>query len=125
MTPRGRILLAEDTLANVKLYQTILERAGYHVAVASHGLDAVDKALEERFDLILMDVGLPRIDGVEAATRIRAGDGPMAQAPIIALTADDDLKVRRSCEGAGMNGYLTKPVSPGELLQRIANTIAG
>lgn len=123
MASRARILLAEDTLANVKLYQTILERAGYAVTVATHGIEAVEKALAERFDVILMDIGLPRIDGVEAAGRIRAADGPTATAPILALTADDDLSVRRSCEGVGMDGYITKPVSPGELLQRVSTLV--
>lgn len=116
---RRRILLAEDTAANVALYRTILERAGHDVQVATHGVEAAEMGSTGAFDLILMDLGLPRIDGFEATDRIRAAG---VTTPIVPLTAEDDTKARRTCAEAGMVGFLTKPLSPALLLKTIAET---
>ncbi len=113
----AKILLAEDTVANVALYRTILERAGHAVTVAEHGVAAADQGATGAFDVILMDLGLPRIDGFEALARIRAAG---IATPVVALTADDDAKTRRACAEAGMVGFLTKPLSPAELLKTVA-----
>ncbi|MEO1330318.1 MAG: response regulator [Pseudomonadota bacterium] len=121
MPPKGRILLAEDTVANVALYRTVLERGGFAVEVAEHGVEAAEKGASGGFDLILMDLGLPRIDGFEALERIRAAG---VVVPVVPLTADDDAKTRRICEEAGMVGFLTKPLSPAELLKTVAQLIA-
>ena len=125
MSNKGRVLLAEDTPANVMLYQTLLTRAGYEIDVAEDGVSAVEKAGTSQYDVILMDLGLPMIDGLEATQRIRMGAGDSASAPIVALTADDDLKTRRACAAIGIVGFLVKPVSPAELVDNIATTIAG
>lgn len=120
MPSQRSILIVEDVAANIALYRAIIERAGYAVAVAEDGETATEMASAKRFDLIVMDIGLPGIDGAEAARRIRASGGPAADAPIIALTADDDTHVRRACKEAGMNGYLAKPLSPAALLKEVA-----
>lgn len=124
MSEKGRILLAEDTPANVHLFETILTRAGYDVVVAEDGAIAVDRAKAERFDVILMDLGLPLIDGFEATQRIRTSDAASATTPIMALTADDDAKTRRACAVIGIVGFIAKPVAPGELTEMIAAAIA-
>lgn len=111
-----RILLAEDTLANIHLYKAVLEAGGHKLTVAEHGVEAVEKACAEPHDLILMDLGLPRITGLEAAERIRAAG---VRTPIIALTADDEPSIRKACQNVGMAGYLTKPISPALLVKTV------
>lgn len=125
MSSKGRILLAEDTPANIELYRTLLTRAGYEIDVTPDGVDAVEAAAATRYDVILMDLGLPRIDGLEATQRIRIGDGASAATPILALTADDDLRTRRACAAIGIVGFMVKPISPAELIKNVATTIAG
>lgn len=115
MAEQPRILIAEDVAANLALYRAVLERSGYHVDGAEDGETAVRKAAETRYALILMDVGLPGVDGPEATRRIRV-EQSAEQTPIIALTADDDAHVRRACKEAGMNDFLFKPLSPSALL---------
>lgn len=115
------ILVAEDTAVNAQLYRVLLENAGHRVVVAEHGVEAVEKATGGRFDLILMDLGLPRITGLEAAERIRAAG---VETPIIALTAEDDPSSKRACDEVGMNGFLHKPIRPAELLRAVAAPLA-
>lgn len=115
------ILLAEDVAANVLLFQAVLEGAGYAVEVAENGPKAAELGASGRFGLILMDIGLPGLSGVEAAERIRAAE---IETPILALTAEDDRGSERACIDAGMNGYLAKPVSPEALLTAVAQSIA-
>lgn len=125
MSDRGRVLLAEDTPANIQLYRVVLGRAGYDVDVAEDGEKAVRCAAAKRYDIILMDLGLPVFDGFEATQRIRIDEtGASLSTPIVALTADDDLKTRRACAAIGIVGYISKPVSPVELIKEIDQTIA-
>lgn len=115
-----KILLTEDVPANVALYRVLLEKSGHSVDAAADGETAVSLAAAHAYDVVLMDLGLPGINGVEAARRIRAGGGPSAQAPVIALSADDEPHLRRACEAVGMTGYLVKPLSPVALLAALA-----
>jgi PAS domain S-box-containing protein len=115
-----RILLAEDNPVNQKLISTILTREGYAVSVVGDGLKAVQAVSRETFDLILMDVQMPNMDGNEAARRIK--ENPWYESvPLIALTAfamkEDETKARN----AGFDEYLTKPIKKEELLRAIAN----
>ncbi|MBX2856792.1 MAG: response regulator [Rhodobacteraceae bacterium] len=114
------ILLAEDEPANITLYKTVLSRAGYQVDVAEDGPSAVEQASARRYGLILMDLGLPLYDGIEATQRIRIGDGPNLAAPIVALTADDDQQTRRACAAIGFVNFLVKPLGPADLLNEVA-----
>ena len=120
MGPERLILLAEDEPANITLYSTVLSRAGYRVDVAENGQQAVECANAKRYGLILMDLGLPIFDGIEATQRIRIGDGPNLAAPIVALTADDDQQTRRACAAIGFVNYLVKPLGPKDLLKEVA-----
>lgn len=117
----ARVLLAEDVSANIALFRAVLTKAGFTVDVAPDGAMAVDMATSGAPDLILMDIGLPKLDGLEAARQIRAAG---VQAPIYALTAEDDTKTRRDCEAAGMSGYLCKPLSPVALVQTVRSALA-
>ena len=114
------ILLAEDEPANITLYKTVLTRAGYQVDIAEDGPTAVEQANARRYGLILMDLGLPIFDGIEATQRIRIGDGPNLAAPIVALTADDDQQTRRACAAIGFVNFLVKPLGPTDLIHEVS-----
>jgi signal transduction histidine kinase/DNA-binding response OmpR family regulator len=111
-----RVLLAEDNPINALLARTLLTREGCLVSVVQDGQEAVDAAATGAYDLILLDIRMPRLDGLEAAQRIRAGQGPSAQAPIVALTADAGEAERVQALQAGMDDFITKPIDATRLL---------
>lgn len=115
--PGLRVLLAEDNPINALLARTLLTRAGCIVTGAQDGEEAVAAAAAAAFDLILLDIRMPRLDGFEAAARIRAGGGPSASAPIVALTADAGDEERVLAVKAGMDDFITKPIDANRLLQ--------
>lgn len=114
--PALDILAADDNPVNLRLLTIILERAGHRVSTARDGLEAV-RALEARpFDLVLMDVQMPVLDGLGATARIRAlADPTRAATPIVAVTANAMRGDDEACFAAGMDGYVTKPVSMASL----------
>ncbi|MGE4553894.1 MAG: ATP-binding protein, partial [Desulfovibrionaceae bacterium] len=123
-TPSGRaprILLAEDNRVNRIAPLHFLKRLGYEVAVAENGEEVLE-LLEHHgpFDLVLMDVQMPVMDGEEATRRIRASDRPWARIPILALTAYAQSSDRQRFLDAGMDGYLAKPVDLGTLAEELA-----
>jgi len=119
-----KILLAEDNPTNRMIAVRILEGMGASVQTAEDGLEALKAVSAQRFDLVLMDVQMPRMGGVEATRRIRATDGPQAAIPIIALTADTLAHQRKGYVAAGMDGLVAKPMSPVALVQEIVRVIA-
>ena len=119
--PPMRILLAEDNVVNQRLAVRLLEREGHSVLLVSNGKDAVDAVTRELFDVILMDVQMPEMDGFEATRSIRAReDGIAAHVPIVAMTACAMSGDRERCLDAGMDAYVTKPIKLAELLREIA-----
>jgi CheY-like chemotaxis protein len=104
------ILLAEDNLVNRKIAQRLLLRLGYDAETADNGQDAVARAQAHPFQLILMDLQMPEMDGLEASRRIRATLPPDRQPKIVALTANAIAGDRERCIEAGMDDYITKPV---------------
>jgi signal transduction histidine kinase/ligand-binding sensor domain-containing protein/CheY-like chemotaxis protein len=120
-----RILLAEDNPVNQKVAVRLLEKHGHSVAVAGDGRAAVSAWERETFDAILMDVQMPEMDGLEAASLIRAGEaGTARHVPIIAMTAHAMSGDRDRCLAAGMDAYVTKPVQPAELFRAMAAAAA-
>lgn len=115
MPSANRILLAEDNEVNARLVVAVLGQVGYAVTVAVNGEQAAEMAATGEFDLVLMDVNMPEINGLEATKRIRAGAAPACDMTIIALTADDDSVMRRQCADAGMDGYISKPIDMADL----------
>jgi signal transduction histidine kinase/CheY-like chemotaxis protein len=111
-----RVLLAEDNPINALLARTLLTRAGCIVTTAQDGEEAVTVARSGAYDLILLDIRMPRLDGLAAAARIRNGGGPSAAAPIVALTADAGEEERVRAFKAGMDDFITKPIDAGRLL---------
>jgi PAS domain S-box-containing protein len=111
------ILLAEDNAINMLLIRELLRRRGHRITEVTTGTDAVKAASQAEFDLLLTDIHMPGMDGIEAARAIRAGEasGNRRRLPIVALTADVLAEGKQACLDAGMDGFLTKPVNPGEL----------
>ena len=105
-----RVLLAEDVELNRDIICTVLARDGHHVVVAENGSEAVERATEQTFDLILMDVHMPVMDGLDATRAIRALPGAAGTTPIIALTANVMASEQEKCRQAGMDSVLMKPV---------------
>jgi signal transduction histidine kinase/ActR/RegA family two-component response regulator len=115
-----RVLLAEDNIVNQRVATRFLERLGHAVTVANDGREAVEWWLRERFDLVLMDVQMPEMDGFEAVAAIRDVERETGmRTPIIALTAHAMSGDRERCLAAGMDGYLTKPIKLAHLVAAI------
>ncbi|MFD1628019.1 hybrid sensor histidine kinase/response regulator [Azospirillum griseum] len=119
--PSRRILLAEDLEMNRDLAIAILSRAGHRVDAVNDGAAAVAAVQEHPYDIVLMDVQMPVMDGLEAARRIRALPSPVARIPILALTAGVLAVEVERCADAGMNGHLAKPLEKTALLDAIAH----
>lgn len=117
------LLIAEDNETIIQTYSEYLQAVGYRVIVARNGIEAVEKTQEAHPHLVLMDIQMPKMDGLEAISRIRA-DQDVAQIPIIALTALAMPGDRQRCFDAGANGYLSKPVSLVELKTTIKDLLA-
>jgi CheY-like chemotaxis protein/anti-sigma regulatory factor (Ser/Thr protein kinase) len=116
-----RILLAEDSLVNQKLAVTLLKKKGHEVTVANNGKEAVALEEEGGFDVILMDVQMPEMDGLEATKLIRTRErGSGRRIPIIALTAHALKGDRDRCLDAGMDEYVSKPIRVPELMKALA-----
>ncbi len=122
--PPLRILLAEDNKVNQMIVRAFLKPGGHDVTIAGNGLEAVEQAKAARFDVVLMDVQMPVMDGVTATKAIRAFSGDAAAVPIIALTANALSEDRETYLRAGMTDYLSKPVDSGALLRAIAGAVA-
>ncbi len=119
------ILLVEDNLINQKLAVSLLEKRGYRVEVAENGRKALEAWASRSFDLILMDVQMPEMDGLEAARRIRQREGQSGgHIPIVAMTAHAMEDDRQRCLEAGMDEVITKPISP-QTLYAAVETAAG
>jgi CheY-like chemotaxis protein len=118
------ILVAEDVEVNRRLAEAFLTVGGHAVRFAGDGAEAVQMASESNFDLILMDIMMPVMDGLEATRRIRALPSPArAQVPIVAVTANSQQTVREACEAAGMDGFMAKPLTR-NLLESVLSSIA-
>jgi signal transduction histidine kinase/DNA-binding response OmpR family regulator len=105
-----RILLAEDNVVNQKLALRLLQQMGYRADVAGNGLEAVQSVQRQAYDVVLMDVQMPEMDGLEATRRIRSEGTPHGQPRIIAMTANAMQGDREACLAAGMDDYVTKPI---------------
>jgi len=118
-----RALVVDDIVANVKLVSMLLTRFGATVKEARGGEEAVEACQQERFDLILMDLAMPGMDGFEAVRAIRAQPGANQDTPIVALTADVTRGIQARCEKAGMNGYVAKPVTFASLFDAVRDAV--
>ena len=110
-----KILLTEDNIVNQKVATKILEKLGYKADIANNGLEAVEKVKSFSYDIIFMDLLMPKLDGIEATQRIRAELTEGKNPKIIAMTADSMMNDKDSCVKAGMDDYINKPIGVEEL----------
>jgi len=119
LIPRLRILLVEDNVINQRVATKLLERLGQEVIVASDGREAIKHVQDATFDLVLMDVQMPDLDGIAATRLIRNIGAPFDKLPIVAMTANASDRHRQDCLDAGMNAFESKPVT----FQRLATIL--
>jgi CheY-like chemotaxis protein len=114
-----RILLAEDNVVNQKLALRLLQQMGYRADVASNGIEAIESIERQPYDVVLMDVQMPEMDGLEASRRITARWTKDQRPRIVAMTANAMQGDREECLAAGMDDYLTKPIRVEALVQAL------
>ncbi len=119
----ARVLLTDDNAINRQVVRLFLQPQGAVLVEASNGQEALDRLAAEQFDLVLLDVHMPVMDGVEAIRLIRTGPQPWRNIPVIALTADAMSGDRERLIGMGMSGYVSKPIDQGELLSVIGRVL--
>jgi len=116
-----RILLAEDNVVNQKLAMRLLQQMGYRADLASNGIEAIECVERQTYDVVLMDVQMPEMDGLEASRQITAR-WPVDKRPrIIAMTANAMQGDREECMVAGMDDYVTKPIRVDQLVGALSN----
>jgi two-component system, sensor histidine kinase and response regulator len=118
------ILLAEDNLVNQRVAMTMLGKMGHRITLATNGLEAVEQWRQNDFDLILMDVQMPGMTGLQATAQIRQEETPGAHIPIVAMTASAMSEDRDRCLAAGMDDFISKPVSSKSIEQVITATFS-
>ena len=118
------ILLAEDNKINQKFALAVLVKAGHSVEIAENGHQAVDAVRRSDFDVVLMDIQMPDLDGVQATRQIRALQKPKSGVHIVAMTANAMTGAREEYIAAGMDDYIAKPVQPAQLLSKLAEITA-
>jgi signal transduction histidine kinase/CheY-like chemotaxis protein len=120
-----RILVAEDVGANQLVIGAVLKSLGHSVEIVGDGAAALERAAAGGFDIALIDLQMPLMDGLEATRRIRALEGAAARLPIVALTASALAVDRQACTAAGMDGFVTKPFEPREIAALVARLTSG
>jgi CheY-like chemotaxis protein len=122
----GRVLLVEDNVVNQMVAKALLERRGFEVVVAGNGREGAELFQSGRFDLVLMDIQMPEMDGFEALAAIRAlEEGTGRRTPVVALTAHALKEDRERCLAAGMDDYLSKPIEASRLYEVIRSVLDG
>ena len=122
---RPRVLVVDDHPVNREVARIMLQAFGCEVIEVCDGQEAIDAAAAQRFDLVLMDVRMPRVDGLDATRRIRALEGASGAVPIVAMTADAMPEDVTRCLAAGMNAHLAKPVSQVTLFAMVSRALSG
>ena len=123
--PRVRVLLVEDNRVNQKVCVSIVEKLGYRVAYVANGKEAVEALQERPCDLVLMDCEMPVMDGYEATREIRRREQGDEHIPIVAMTAHATKEAREQCMEAGMDDYVSKPVTPRQLAEVLDRHLGG
>jgi two-component system, sensor histidine kinase and response regulator len=119
-----RILLAEDNLVNQKIAMTMLNKMGHRTTLATNGLEALEQWRQNDFDLVLMDVQMPEMTGLQATMQIRQEESMGAHVPIVAMTASAMSEERERCLAAGMDDFISKPVSYKVIEEMITATLS-
>jgi two-component system chemotaxis response regulator CheY len=117
---RTRILVVDDSSLVRLYYRGILEKGGFEVEQATNGIEAIEKILVEKFDLAIVDVNMPKMDGFSLVRAIRENAPAVATLPILVITTEASQQDREDARVAGANFYLVKPVSESDLLRHVA-----
>jgi two-component system chemotaxis response regulator CheY len=115
-----RILIVDDSSLVRLYYRDILERAGFEVVQAINGIEAMEKVLAQAFDLVIVDVNMPRMDGFSFVRTLRGSASAIAALPALVITTEAGQQDREDARAAGANFYLVKPVSEADLLRHTA-----
>ena len=118
------ILLVEDNRVNQALLKAFLNKFDHYTDIANNGIEALHMIKQRPYDLVLMDIQMPEMDGLEATSHIRAMAAPICNIPIIAVTANSLNIEREAYIEAGMNGFLSKPLQQADLIQLIDEVMA-
>ncbi len=124
MLPGYRILLTDDNAVNRKVVQMFMKPFGVTLVEARDGAEALQRLADETFDIVLMDIHMPVMDGCEAVRRIRSSGQPWADVPVVALTADAMPGDNERYMRLGMNAYVAKPIDLRELFTAINSALA-
>ena len=116
-----KVLIVEDNIINQKVTSKILQKWKMNIDIASNGKIGVDKIKNEDFDIVLMDLQMPVMDGIEATKQIRALGGKYNSLPIIALTASAVLEIKESALKSGLNDFISKPFRPDALYEKLVH----
>jgi two-component system chemotaxis response regulator CheY len=122
-SPR-RILMVDDSSLVRLYYRSALEKAGFAVEQAINGMEAMEKALAQSFDLVVVDVNMPKMDGLSFLRVLRGSDGDIASVPALMISTESGQQDREDARAAGANFYLVKPVSEADLV-RYATVLLG
>ena len=117
------VLVAEDNRVNQFVVKSLLERLGHSCVLAADGEAAVERACEDRFDVILMDCHMPKLDGWDATIQIRSLEPEGQRVPIVALTASVMTEDRNRCYASGMDAFLGKPITSAALEAALAKVV--
>jgi len=120
----ARVLVAEDSKGSQMVAEALLKKAGCEVHLVANGEEAVQAVSERDFDIVLMDLSMPKMDGLEATRQIRAMTGKRSRVPIIAMTANAFTDDRDMCMKVGMNDFIPKPINIGTLLDRLVHWVS-
>jgi len=118
-TAKARILVADDSSLVRLYYRSTLEKAGFEVEQAINGIEAMEKVLSQRFDLLIVDVNMPRMDGFTFLRSLRCGSNDVAGLPALMISTEAQMQDITEARAAGANFYLVKPVAEAELVRHV------
>jgi two-component system chemotaxis response regulator CheY len=118
-TAKARILVVDDSSLVRLYYRSTLEKAGFEVEQAINGIEAMERALSQRFDLVIVDVNMPRMDGFTFLRSLRCGTNDVASLPALMISTEAEMQDIAEARAAGANFYLVKPVAEAELVRHV------
>jgi two-component system chemotaxis response regulator CheY len=117
--PKARILVVDDSSLVRLYYRSTLEKAGFEVEQAINGIEAMERILSQPFDLVIVDVNMPRMDGFTFLRSLRRGPGDVASLPALVVSTESELRDIAEARASGANFYLVKPVAEAELVRHV------
>jgi two-component system chemotaxis response regulator CheY len=117
--PKARVLVVDDSSLVRLYYRSALEKAGFVVEQAINGIEAMEKVLSESFDLVIVDVNMPRMDGFTFLRSLRSGAADVAMLPALMISTESETRDMAEARAAGANFYLVKPVAETELVRHV------